>query len=108
VEGQSSVTKDWLQQELANFRLTDDVFCIEFLSGVMFTRVAPGADLDITPDASKLFRSLGTNWIEVSNAKVTLPPGPYLTSGRQLLEVFKLYDDVQGAFITNLIPGTLL
>ena len=96
---------------LAEYRSIDDVFHNEFLSGIMFTEAAKGKSLDISPGAHKLLKSLGTAWIEVvetPDADVTgaTPlPGPYLTHGGHLLEIFRLYDDVQGAFITSLVPG---
>lgn len=36
-EGRNSVEVGWLREEIANFQRDDDVFRIEFLSGVIFT-----------------------------------------------------------------------
>ena len=103
------ISEDWIQRKLADYRSTDDVFRDTFLTGVIFTGV--GTKFSISREANDFLESKGTNWIEISDAEtvdVNLPSGCYLTSGQQLLEIFALHDDVQGAFMAALISGTEL
>ncbi len=101
----SHVTEIWLREALETYRLIDDVFCDDFLSGVIFTRVAGSTSPEISPAANKLLESLGMSWSDIlhSNDEDDVPPpGPYVVVGQQLLEIFRLYDDFQGAFMNSL------
>lgn len=103
----SHITEIWLRQVLETYRSKDDVFRDDFLSGVIFTGVTSGTSLDISPAANKLLKSLGNNWVDtldIDGADDIPPPGPYVTARQHLLEVFRLYDDVQGAFMNVLTP----
>ena len=107
VEGKGFVGGEFIKKELARYRSVDDVFREEFLSGVIFTEVDAG--FEVTPEAIELLKSLETTWIEVleyGTTKDTPAPGPYITYEGQLLEVFRLYDDTQGAFVTSVVPDT--
>ena len=102
------ITDIWLAQTLETYRTADDVFRDDFLSGVIFTGLTDGTCVDISPAAHQLLESLGNSWIETldtNDIDKTPPPGPYVTAGQHLLEVFRLYDDVQGAFMNGLIPA---
>ena len=95
-------------QVLEAYRSADDVFRDDFLNVVIFTGVTNG---HISRAARKLLESLGTSWIETIDTDGTddiPPPGPYITAGQHLLEVFRLYNDVQGAFMHGLIPASHL
>ena len=100
------VTEIWLRKALETYRRTDDVFCDDFLSGVIFTGVAGGTSPEISPAANELLESLGMSWSDIlhpDDEDETPPPGPYVAVGQQLLEIFRLYEDVQGAFMNGLI-----
>lgn len=106
LEGRTKVTKDWLCGELERYRSTDDVFCDDFLSGVIFAGAVINSKPDISPDAYQLLKSLGTKWMEVPSfldVGNNLLPGPYLACNQVLLEVFRLYDDTQGAFMNSIV-----
>ena len=78
---------------------------------VIFTGGMRGASLDVCPAAHELLESLGTRWIEELDADGACdipPPGPYVAAERRLLEVFRLHDDVQGAFMQSLVPTSRL
>ena len=95
-------------QVLEAYRSADDVFCDDFLNGVIFTGVTNG---HISQAARKLLESLGNSWIETidtGGADDIPPPGPYVTAEQHLLEVFRLYNDGQGAFMHGLIPASHL
>lgn len=102
------VTKTWLKDYINRYRSNDDVFCDAFLGGIAFTGIENREDLEITPDAQQHLDALGINWIEVfgtEDSNVIPPSGPYLISGRHLLEVRRLYDDTHHAFMASLIKG---
>lgn len=85
----------------------DDVFRDNFLNGVIFIGVPSGTSPDISPAAYKLLESLGSRCVEpfdTDGADETPPPGPYVTAEQYLLEIFRIYDDVQGAFMNGIIP----
>lgn len=101
------MSEDWLKASLHHYRLSDDVFREEFLTGVVFTAEAV-EDVEITPGAQELLKSRGTKWIYVLDPRKagTLPrPGPYIGSEQRLLEIWRLYDDTNGAFLTSLVPN---
>ena len=98
----------WLARILEFYRATDDVFRDDFLSGVIFTGMMSGKCVDVSPAANQLLESLGNSWIETldtDNIDEIPPPAPYVTAGRHLLEIFRLYDDNQGAFMNGLVPA---
>ena len=100
------VTETWLRQTIENYRSNDDVFRDDFLEGVIFSGVTSGSSLDISPGANELLESLGTSWVEifdVNDGDDSPLPGPYVTAGNHLLEIFRLYDDLQGAFMNGFI-----
>ena len=108
VDNNSQITESWLRRTLEIYRLNDDVFRDDFLSGVIFTRVTSEARLEVSPAATKLLESLGNRWVQTFDTHDeddAPPPGPYVTNEHHLLEVFRLYDDVQGAFMNGLISG---
>jgi hypothetical protein len=103
---QRCVTKRWLQEVIDDYHSKDDVFRQEFLSGVIFVCAAKH-DIEITPGAGGLLKSLGTTWTDILEIEVggTVPPaGPYVAYAQRLFEVWKLYADVQGAFMASLVP----
>ena len=100
-----SVQEDWLKELVTKYLEKDDIFHTEFLSTVVFT--GPST-IEITAGANKFLHSLGTTRIELIDATKSTavpPPGPYFASGQGLLEIWRLYDDSQGAFLTPLVPG---
>ncbi|KAL8939594.1 MAG: hypothetical protein Q9216_003274 [Gyalolechia sp. 2 TL-2023] len=100
-EDQNAITEEWLRRELVRYRGSDDVFRDAFLQAVIFTKEGTES-LEITAEAERYLASLGTTFLEVMTAAIA--PGPYLASRGQLLEVYRLYDDAQGAFITGILP----
>lgn len=105
LNGHGYVTETWLRQTIENYRSRDDVFRDDFLKGVIFSELTKGSSLGISPAANNLLESLGTCWIgtyDVNDGDDPLP-GPYVTDGHHLLEIFRLYDDLQGAFMNSFI-----
>ena len=101
-EGSVSVSQRWLKDRVAQYENQDDVFRKEFLRGVIFTAVD---EVRIEPKAKEFLTSLGNVWHE-NVTGMAVPPcsGIYLAIERHLFEVWKLYDDFNGAFQTALVP----
>ena len=106
LDGHTTVTRDWLSGVLDRYRSADDVFCDAFLRGVIFTGASDRSNITILPDAWQLLISLGTTWTDTLNladAGEIPKPGPYIASDQVLLEIFRLYDDTQGAFMNSVV-----
>ncbi|KAL8963647.1 MAG: hypothetical protein Q9193_000116 [Seirophora villosa] len=101
IESKTYVTEEWLRKKLTSYRSDDDVFCDEFLTGVLFTGTpAEESRIIISPEARHYMKSIGTIY-KIDPAAPS--PGPYLVSAGQLLEIYRLYDDTQGAFVTSIL-----
>lgn len=106
LDERTTVTADWLRQELGRFRSTDDVFCDDFLKGIIFVGAEDDAEIQIAPDARQMLEDMGTSWIETLNGMYEseeFKPGPYVVLQHELLEIFRLHDDVQSAFMSSVI-----
>ena len=99
------VEEIWLRQTISDYEAKDDVFRKEFLGGVLFTG---SPHVAITSGANDFLHSLGVSWIEIHILEASLVPaplpGPYYVVNQQISEIWRLYNDVQGAFLTSLIP----
>lgn len=104
-EGRDSVEEEWLREKIAKFKQDDDVFCTEFLSGVVFTA---STAFSLSTAVEEVLRSeFGTTLIQkvVSSESDARPePGPYYFHSGQVFSIWKLCDDTQGAFLTGLVP----
>lgn len=104
VKEETWITEDWLRQKVMSYRSSDDVFCDAFMIGVVFTQ---GTRMPkVSAEASDYMKSLGNTWFKITAARQS--PGPYLTFGGQLFEVYRVYDDTQGAFMTGIFPSNEL
>jgi Amidase len=87
---------------------TDDVFCLDFLSGIVFSGDLERGGLPNLASL-KLPDSWNTSWthlIIASNGNSPLP-GPYLLNGGRYWDVYRLYDDSINAFTTAFRPTNL-
>jgi hypothetical protein len=104
-----TVTEAFLDAEIKEYKCIDDVFHVHFLQGAIFTvQKRSTADNVISSGALALLKSLGCEWIEIHAKKNdgALPiRGLYVASDKKLFEVYKAYDDAQGAFLESLLPG---
>ncbi|KAF4628721.1 hypothetical protein G7Y89_g9427 [Cudoniella acicularis] len=94
-----------LKDIIAKYKELDDVFRVDFLSDIIFTG---SPKVEFAPRAYELLQSLGTRWIEVAdtaNSASNSPPGLYYVIDKQLHDIWKLYEDSRGAFLTALVPG---
>lgn len=101
----SSVTKSWIQQRIEQYQNTDDVFQIAFIRGVIFYGGQRNA-LELTAGAKSLLHEMGMQCYDhiPVTAQVTLLPGPYVLLDGYLRDVWRLYSDTNGAFISTVKP----
>lgn len=111
-EETSPIGGDWLENYLKDAEKHDDVFCPAFIQGLL---IISGSNLDsnastrtqCTQQARTYLESIGNKWLRISSP-FKLPkgvnPGVYYLSDQKLKPVFRLYDDVNKAFLTTLEP----
>ena len=88
---------------LKSYLTSDDVFSIALFLGAIFTRSLTAGYVNIGPDVLELLESMGNLWgvIHYVNSAASGPlPGPYLVVKGRLFEIFRLYDDTHGAFMS--------
>ncbi|KAK4696739.1 hypothetical protein P7C71_g1241, partial [Lecanoromycetidae sp. Uapishka_2] len=88
----------WLHEYVDSRLEDDDVLRLEFLSGIVF--VGPAIEENTSPEVDSLLQRWGTTWTKYVLADSnSYQGGPHLTVGKALWRVFRLYDDVQNAFL---------
>jgi len=99
------ITRSWLREKLSRFLDSDDVFCIEFLQGIIFYG-ASKEDAIIESSAVEFLEDLGNQWMEWDDAKhlPSIVPGPCISFQGTLLKALKLYDDTSKTFVATLRP----
>jgi hypothetical protein len=98
-----------LQERIAQFIRTDDVFDKAFLEGIIF-QGAEESQIKIDPTPNGPFKELGIEWTHVqptqkSSSLPQLPPGPYIVQNGQLSQIWRLYSDKNLAFIQSVWPS---
>lgn len=99
----SAITEDWVQQKLAHYSSTDDVFQPAFLQGVIFCGAAED-ELQITETARSLLAEQGMEWhrcLSQTAMSSHIYAGPYALLNGRLREVWRLYKDGNGAFFST-------
>ncbi|KAJ8128695.1 hypothetical protein O1611_g4938 [Lasiodiplodia mahajangana] len=98
----------WLGQRIRTWLDTDDVFRREFLSGII---IVVNDSNDHRTDASRSISGLPSDWqpkwwdlVSTINIDGELQGGAHIISGRKLYRVFRLHDDVNGAFMVATKP----
>lgn len=97
----------WLRDLVINWGLNDDVYRPEFLRNLIF--ISSEQRADIRNLYNKLRRDWDTEWlttIQMDDDVEGLTSGPYVMWKGQLCKAFRLYDDVQQAFIVATRPKT--
>lgn len=86
----------------------DDVFRPEFLNGVVFF-----STIDQVSSSSQIPSTLRQTWgtnfcvtLSTNAPKSDLPTGPHLLEEGKLFTVYRLYDDINGAFMTAIKPSS--
>lgn len=107
LDGQTTEEYD-LQGLFTDWAANDDVFRTEFLEGVVFVSTSnQKSNSSQVPDT--LRQKWGTNLcltLPTDVPESMLPIGPHLLERGKLYTVYRLYDDVNGAFMTATKPYT--
>jgi hypothetical protein len=113
------VDSSFFKRKVQTFLDEDDVFCVDFLHGVVFLRVRK-VDTDEkneeTPKEDIILGSLSEKWrasIKDWNIKWMtsislpdeIPEGPYLSDKTGNHEVWRVYDDINNAFVLSVWPS---
>ncbi|KAL4939101.1 amidase signature domain-containing protein [Aspergillus oleicola] len=105
-ESVKTIHRDWIRDQVDSYMKHDDVFHESFLAGVIFSS-AEVEELVVSDESRAYLAERGNQFIVYDNAnqnKDTLPPGPYVIIGERLRNVWRLFEDPQGAFMTTLQP----
>ena len=95
-----NIERPWLDEYIASCLADDDVFKLEFLSVLVFVG---HQDLgsEVSAEVRSLFKSWGTKYFVIIAEHKDLLPRPHLAIDGKLYQVFRLYDDVQAAFLVS-------
>ncbi len=100
------MSKAWIENILSDISERDDVFCWEFLSTVIFVGV-DRSEITLDDDLSDAFRCWGIKDIAFATfdqSDRTPRPGAYVADGDCLWQARKLYNDINGTFLTSCLP----
>jgi len=96
------VTADWVRVRVEKYTTCDDVFDKAFLATVIF-HGAKEDSVELTDEAREYLSKVGNEQV-VFVPSTELLPGPYVSLGGQLRDVWKLVDDANGTCMTTLKP----
>ena len=97
-----SITEGWIQQCIDHYQSTDDVFQIAFLQGVIFQAMEEKV-IEVTESAQAFLAGKGMQWFHcfpLAANRSKLHSGPYVILDGHLREVWRLYNDTNGAFFS--------
>ena len=102
---QDVIDGTWLDAHIADCLKLDDVFRVEFLQNIL---LISHSCVQVPDDVMSLAKERwGTQTIKsVIADESTLSSGLYVTCGRSLYKVYRLFDDLQGTFLISTQPGT--
>lgn len=84
----------------------DDVWTTDFLPTLIFHSQNAHQAVQFSAAAHKTLKSWGSQAISITVSEdLDAPSGPYYCNGDQLHEVYRLYPDIAGAFISATIQS---
>ena len=98
IESRETVTPAWLE----GFIGSDDVIRREFLESIVFVTSSLPEESVLTPDCQALLESWGSKWTVRHNSDGLA--GPFWVAGKGVWQIYRLYDDCQGAFLCSVRP----
>ena len=106
VEDICQLQKEWLEKKIKEMEKSDDVFNLSFLAGIVFAgQVRP--DTEPSTELKALLESRGCKWMRFMycpSRTRNIVCGPHLVHEGRLKQVFRLYEDTNGAFMSVLVP----
>ncbi|KAF7515216.1 hypothetical protein PCG10_003565 [Penicillium crustosum] len=99
-----SISAAWLNETIADFKASDDVYSVDFLSAFYFQ--GPEG-VTLASDARELVRNLKPHFVEFSHSSFhdALPDGPYFATRYGLHRAWRLYDDFSNSFVLASVPS---
>ncbi|KAH1434619.1 hypothetical protein KXW29_008062 [Aspergillus fumigatus] len=96
----------WLQNQIQAWLHIDDIFQPEFLSGIIFVTEDNGIQPNLSASIESLPKEWKPDWWIFFNKEVggQLHPGPRMVSYGKIHTVYRIYDDVNGAFMVAIQP----
>ncbi|KAJ8122751.1 hypothetical protein ONZ43_g1134 [Nemania bipapillata] len=102
----SQITSDFLRRTLSRFARSDDVWAPDFLNCVIFQNVSE--EIQIADEAMFYLKHRGATQIYTIPSDSSLercPEGPYFLNAGALLYAYRLYPDLNGAFVAATVEG---
>lgn len=101
------VTLSYIQSVLDRFEKTDDVYTPELVCDAVLvllydTDRPPSPDDDLSDYLKGHFS--GNLIFQKVDAKAEWPEGPYFLRGHELHQIWRLYSDHLGAFVSTVVP----
>lgn len=103
----SKITVNWLQHNIEHYQKEDDVFQPDFLRRILLYG-AKEEDVEIADGVDEFLNSIGTRWIRCLPSESpgsSLTPGPYALVQDRLRKVYRLHNDMNGAFLAAVEPN---
>ncbi|KAK4203016.1 amidase signature domain-containing protein [Triangularia verruculosa] len=105
LQNASSQKNTWLWNQIKDWQNIDDVFSPEFLAGIVAV-VSSEDPQGLDAAISLIPKDIQPSWWASVSGTVAeeLDPGPYVVFGGILSRIYRLYDNVAGAFIVATKP----
>ena len=97
----------FLEEKIAEYLNTDDVFHTDFLKGIIF-QGANESQVKTAINTTEISKKWGTEWIYLQPNTANSHPlsqGPYAIQNGEISQVWRLYDDEQSAFLQSVWPA---
>ena len=102
----SSITPKALEGLRHQYQVDDDVFCPHFLDNVFFARPRQESGLDLSKPAKSVLSSWNTksySFLDLQSSEM-LPPGPCFMDPEGIRQAWRIYPDLQNAFMIPSFP----
>jgi hypothetical protein len=100
IDGVQLITSSWLQKTIDDMLASDDVFCRDFLSFVLFQTVGHEPWPKIVDDGA-----LRMSWPNSAFHTGSILSGPYILMNSSIHRVFKMLPDPYGAFMYGVVQS---
>lgn len=98
----------WLHDQIQTWLHMDDIFKPAFLAGMIFVTATEknSNQLDLSPFIESLPKEWKPDWWITFQQDIgsQLRPGPHMVSQRKVFSIYRIHDDVNGAFMVATQP----